>query len=121
MLTKAEMFEEINRRAQAQRRDGETKEAAFARYVTKDEDGIALASVHKMLPGPDWRPEPDPRVMAKTAPPSTHLNTLMALAEELRKENPKLTKEQAFAKVYGDPRNRDLVDLHKAETSRRAA
>lgn len=42
-------------------------------------------------------------------------DTMMAKAAELRKAEPKLTIEQAFAKVYSDRSNRDLVALHKRE------
>jgi hypothetical protein len=38
---------------------------------------------------------------------------LMAKAEELRKADPTLTKEQAFDKAYSNPANRELVQLYK--------
>ena len=34
---------------------------------------------------------------------------LRELAEQLRKADPTLSKEQAFTKVHADPRNRDMV------------
>ena len=46
---------------------------------------------------------------------SPSLQRLNALAEELRKADPKLTKEQAFTKAYADPANRDLVQAERAE------
>lgn len=40
---------------------------------------------------------------------------LMAKADEVRKADRTLTKEQAFSKVYTDPENTDLVKLYKTE------
>jgi hypothetical protein len=94
MMTKRELFEEIASRANRLRKQGESEAQAFTRFVTQDSDGIALLSVHKCLGGPDWQPEP--RFVAKAAPPSTpSLNTLMAMAAELRKSHPELTETRA--------------------------
>lgn len=49
----------------------------------------------------------------------TALATLESKADELRKTETKLTKEQAFAKVYQDPANRELVAQHKQEDAKR--
>ncbi len=43
------------------------------------------------------------------------------LVGEVRKSGKKLTREQAFAKVYQDPANRELVELYKRESEARAA
>lgn len=40
--------------------------------------------------------------------------TCELLAKELRKERPELTPEQAFAKVYEDPANRELAEVERA-------
>jgi hypothetical protein len=48
----------------------------------------------------------------------TAMDQLLAKAEELRKAEPKLTREQAFEKVYSDPDNVRLVALHKREAAR---
>lgn len=45
---------------------------------------------------------------------------LVAKAAELQRADPKLTKEQAFTKVYADPANADLVTLYKSERRRAA-
>ncbi len=44
-------------------------------------------------------------------------DVLMGKAADLRKSQPTLTKEQAFAKVYEDPDNADTVAAYKRETS----
>ncbi len=41
---------------------------------------------------------------------------LMAKAEEYRKAHPELSTQQAFAKVYNDPSNREVVALSKSES-----
>jgi hypothetical protein len=43
------------------------------------------------------------------------LDSLTTMAAEHRKSEAALTSEQAFAKVYTDPRNRELVAQCKAE------
>lgn len=48
-------------------------------------------------------------------------NELVAKAEELRKKDPNLTKEQAFSKVYSDPANADLAKRERAENRPNAA
>lgn len=45
----------------------------------------------------------------------TAYQQLLAKGEELRKSDTKLTKEQAFAKVYEDPTNIALVQAYKVE------
>lgn len=47
--------------------------------------------------------------------PTISLLALNKFAEAARRAEPKLTKEQAFAKVYCDPSNRELVQAKKAE------
>lgn len=43
------------------------------------------------------------------------MTQLIAKRDELRKATPALTEEQAFAKVYGDPANKELVAQEKSE------
>lgn len=45
----------------------------------------------------------------------TALAKMNRLAAEVRKADPKLSQEQAFAKVYGDPAHSDLRKAYKAE------
>ena len=49
---------------------------------------------------------------------STALDLLNAKAAELRKTEKGLTEQQAFAKVYNDPANKDLLQQEKAERYR---
>jgi hypothetical protein len=50
---------------------------------------------------------------------STGLAALEKLAAELRQRNPFLTIEQAFAKVYSDPANRELATAERAAAYQR--
>jgi outer membrane protein TolC len=47
--------------------------------------------------------------------PSPSLAALNKLADRLHETEATLTKEQCFAKVYSDPRNRELVRKERAE------
>jgi len=49
------------------------------------------------------------------------LSQLNAKADELRKSDPKLSHAQAFAKVYGDPANRELAAQEKTQRLSKAA
>ena len=46
---------------------------------------------------------------------STALDQLQAKARDLRKSEKGLSEQQAFAKVYGDPENAELVRMEKSE------
>lgn len=53
-----------------------------------------------------------------TAVGKTHVSAegeLVEKGEEIRKAQPSLTKEQAFAKAFEDPANRDLVNAYREE------
>lgn len=49
------------------------------------------------------------------------MQQLLAKRDELRKIDPSLTQEKAFAKVYADPANRDLVAQEKRERMNKMA
>jgi hypothetical protein len=113
-FTKREFYEVIATRAQAARRDHETSESAFARYVTEDKAGRVLFKAYRLALGPDFtvdvqKSEPAP------APSTRSLDRLNALAAELRKTNPSLTEGQSFTQVYLDPANRELTLAYKTE------
>jgi hypothetical protein len=58
--------------------------------------------------------EPAASSVAKAhVPQDPGYQALLQKAEELRQADPKLTKEQAFTKVYTDRGNADLVMMHK--------
>jgi len=64
-----------------------------------------------------------PGVTQKAEPASASspaFDKLYALAEDLRKADPKLTKDAAFTKVYTDPRFAELANAERRERRERA-
>jgi hypothetical protein len=57
-VSRALLYGEIAKRAEATRRADETPEGAFARSVTTDDDGRALFAAYKIAGGEDYRPAP---------------------------------------------------------------
>jgi hypothetical protein len=86
-----------------------TAAQAFAK-VYEDPANARLRKVYMMVPN---AAPAAPSSIVKQQPTDVGWNCLQAKAAELRKAEPKLTREQAFAKVYADPANREFVDLHK--------
>jgi hypothetical protein len=114
-FTKAEFYAELDARAQAARKPGQTREQAFSEFVLKDPDGEVLFRAHRLAKGSgNCAPERVSKV-ARGPAPTPSLERLNALAAECRKADPKLTKEQAFTKAYTDPANRELVANERAE------
>ena len=94
----------------APRNPGERPDVAFARaFTAATPDGEILRKAHQAI-----RNAP---LMAVTDVngPNTALAQLQRLAEQTRKASPALTREQAFAKVYTDPANAELVIRERKE------
>jgi hypothetical protein len=107
--TKRDFFVELQKRADETRQPNETKEGAFARCATTDPSGRLLMQAHKAASGEDYSGEPD----KDDAEPTTNdaFRRLMDLATEKREQGE--TVEQAFARLYSDPKYRDLVSTEK--------
>jgi hypothetical protein len=122
-VSKAMLYREMAKRADATRRSDETKESAFARFATTDADGRALFAAYKVAGGEDYEPAPsaDPALLGPrpeerpVPPPNAAHDQLMRKAEALVAEVEKsgvgetLTIERAFEKVLTDPANRTLA------------
>jgi hypothetical protein len=108
-FTKRDFFLELQKRADQTRQPAETRERAFARYATSDPNGQVLMRAHKLAGGENYQGEPE----EDDNQPVTNegYRRLMDLANENRKEDE--TIEQAFARLYTDPKNRDLVATEK--------
>jgi hypothetical protein len=119
LYTKADFYAEIGKRAEALRREGETKEQSFTRFITQESEGKTLYTALKRSQG--TIEAASPRQVTQTEPaPTPSLVALNKLAEEARKADPKLSFAQAFTKVYQDPKNRALAAAEKAERRARA-
>jgi len=108
-FTKRDFFLEIQKRADQQRGPGETRERAFARYATTDPQGRLLFQAHKAADGVDYTGELDE---ADEKPVTNEAyRRLMKLAADNRSDGE--TLEQSFARLYADPKYRDLVATEK--------
>ena len=110
--TKAALMKSMLERAEADRRPGESVEKAFARFTAEHPDGQLMLKAHSVVRGPDWQPDPIEKPKAPTSPA---LEDLKAEAEKVRRADPKLTADAAFAKAYVDPANREKVAALNAE------
>jgi hypothetical protein len=122
-VSKAMLYTEMTKRADATRRADETSEGAFARFATTDADGRALFAAYKLARGEDYRPTSSMGVVSASPrpeerpipPPNAAHDALMRKAEALVAKVAKsgidrpLTVEQAFEKVFSDPDNRALA------------
>jgi hypothetical protein len=108
-FTKRDFFLELQKRADQVQRPDEKRESAFTRYATTDPNGRVLMHAHKLAGGEDYQGEPD----EEDNQPFTNegYRRLMDLANQNRREGE--TVEQAFARLYADPKNRDLVATEK--------
>jgi hypothetical protein len=109
-VSKRDFFVELQKRADQIRQPGETREKAFARYATADPNGQVLMQAHKAATGDDYQGEPDENVVDMPAT-NDAFRRLMDLANEKRREGE--TTEQAFARLYSDPKHWDLVSTEK--------
>jgi hypothetical protein len=116
-FTKRDFFIDLQKRADQNQRPGETREKAFARYATTDPNGRVLMQAHKAAIGEDYSGEPEKNDEAPTT--SDAFRRLMDLANEKREKGE--TAEQAFARLYADPNNRDLVSTEKRMHNLRVA
>ena len=106
-LTKGDFYSAIEKAAQLSRRKGETREQAFARFISQDEQGRAMYLAYKVAPGEE--PVPVAKAAERPMPPLTPAyQELMRRAAVLARQEG-LTEAQAFAKLYTDPANRHLA------------
>jgi hypothetical protein len=109
-FTKRDFFLELQKRADQDRQPAETREKAFARHATADPNGQVLMQAHKAASGEDYSGEQDDKACDE---PVTNeaFQRLMSLAAEQRRSGE--TVEQTFARLYADPKNRDIVATEK--------
>jgi len=117
-VTKAQFFDEMSERAEAEKKPGESVAQAFARFAETD-IGKVLMQAHKLAGGPDHQFE-RPEVTKADTPPMPALDKLKAMAADHQKTTG-VTPEAAFAAVYTDPANRDLVAQHKVELAEQSS
>ncbi|MDR3527402.1 MAG: hypothetical protein P4L57_08975 [Rhizomicrobium sp.] len=110
--TRESVNSQIHDIAKSFRKPGESPEQAYAGFIKHNEMGRQLLSLYNSLPVENVVTLP----VRKAAQPSTQAHALLlAKAAEMKKANPKLSDEQAFARVWKDPNNRHLVEAHKRQ------
>jgi hypothetical protein len=87
-----------------------------AMYTANDDDGLAIRKATQILKGFGTAGPVREAVAGGSA-----YDQLMVKADELRKRDPGLTREQSFAKVFSDPVNRELAARERSENRPRAA
>jgi predicted Fe-S protein YdhL (DUF1289 family) len=106
-LTEQEFTKIIKSCALRDRRSGETDAQAFTRlFEGGDEESRTIRAAHQLTK----RFYPKPSQAALKA-----YGELVAKADELRRKETGLTREQAFAKAYTDPANLEIVKRERAE------
>jgi hypothetical protein len=96
---------------------GATAAGAFAKLYNEDSDrGVLLRRAVQVAKGFNSAGPTRAAVAGGSA-----YDALQAKAAEARKADPKLTQAQAFAKVYEDPSNVEIVKRERADNRPRAA
>jgi hypothetical protein len=90
----------------------ETPQQAYARAVTQTEIGKCLFGLYRAVLPAARTPE---RAAKSVSGITSGHSALRLKAAEIRKAEPKLTPAQAFAKAYGEPTNRALIEAHNRE------
>lgn len=104
-FTKNDFEKEWIARAKEIRKSGESMDQAISRFLHTPIGGL-LSKAYRMA---KRAPAPLQKVAPVDIAKSDAVKSLETKAVELQKREPNLSKDQAFAKVYGDPSNRDLV------------
>jgi hypothetical protein len=106
-LTEEELTAKIFKHAQLDRRADESEHQAFARvFAANTPEGLLFRKAVAVAKTSDARPPGDDDDVAARA-----YRELERLAEARRKRDPSLSPEQAFAKCFADPANRELANL----------
>jgi hypothetical protein len=134
-VSKAVLYAEMVKRAEATRRAAETPETAFTRIATDTDDGRALFAAYKLALGEDYRPTSSTGVVSASPrsdarpipPPNAAHDTLMRKAQALVAKVAKsgagkrITLEAAYEKVLSDPANRALAQAAMRPASMQGA
>lgn len=79
-------------------------------YTAQDSDGLAIRRATQILKGFGTAGP-----MREAVAGGTAYDALMAKADDLRKREPTVIREQSFAKVFSDPANRALAARERSE------
>jgi hypothetical protein len=114
-MTRQDFEAEISKRAEATRAHGESREQAFTRVATADDDGRLLFKASVMAPPKqapqDFQAKPPQRQFSGEAGAE-----LERMARAMAKDK-SISYEQAFARLWSDPEGAELVARAKAEAA----
>jgi hypothetical protein len=149
-VSKAQLGVLIADKAEARRRDGESREQAFTRYICSDPTGIQLFAIHQQASGPDWHQQaaiekhhPASPVIKREAPTSELPSSIIKNAKdaeavaELRKfrktpaealeaiaseyaKRAKITKDAAYTEILKTDLGGRLLELDRRMTLAKA-
>ena len=122
-FTREDFYKAIDLRAQLDRRAGETREQAFARCATATDEGQLLMKAMRFASDSIY--PSTARAVSDTSGSSSHTPNdayaeLLQKADTLRRRDSSLSQAQAFAKVYADSANVEIVKRERAENRPRA-
>jgi hypothetical protein len=122
-LEKHNYVDAIAKRAAELRSPSESDAQAFAKCIVDDDLGKLLYKAMKAAPGPEVKPEPEAKPEAPTFVGPAHAK-MHAKAVELRRANPHLSFEGAYAQCYADRHNvalrKQVRDEHLAAVTAQA-
>lgn len=117
-VTKAALDEQLWRRADAKKRDGEDRGRAFVRLFVDgaDETGRELYRTMKAMPGRDYHQTLAAKAAAEAPPIGKRdpgdvdvVAKVQVIADQIRKLHPEITAAAATLRAYGTPEARRLT------------
>jgi hypothetical protein len=117
-LDKAYFHRQCEARADEIRKANESKEQAFARAITEDEEGRLLFKAAQRSKGSDVPPRDAPQDYVAPPKPEelgpAHAK-LHSLAVDHQRAHPRLSYESAYSQIYTHPSNAKLRDAARNE------
>jgi hypothetical protein len=113
-ITEKEFVDMLMEEARAYQKTGEGLDQAFSKmFQAQTADGLLLRQAHAAIKQANF-----PDVVTESVSKSsdgTAYDQLVEKAEKLRQLNPELSLDQAFSKVFTDPRNANLAEQERRE------
>jgi hypothetical protein len=124
-LSKAELYETIDRIAQRGRRDGESTQQAFSRYATIDPIGKQLLNEHMRKCGVPYASvaktggeqilERVRKLMKNSTEGESDVDALCRIANDLQSQNPKMTRSAALDAAMKSEEGRAAYQAGRAQ------
>jgi hypothetical protein len=111
-VTEQEFVEMLMTEAIAYQKTGESLDQAFSKIFSADtSEGLLLRRAHTAVK----RANASPVVTESVSKGVSAYDQIVEKAHKLRQLNPELSADQAFAKVYQDPKNINLAEQERRE------